>query len=118
MDTYQPIYDAVRSKISGGNISDAADRAMRDLFDISHAKALLQEQIGMVGGEMSRPSVLFRVKVFLDDDQWCALYGENLQEGVAGFGKSPHIYSIARKRGIIGFHGYLFSWFVLCQDFL
>ena len=24
-----------------------------------------------------------------DGDQWCALYGENLQEGVAGFGRTP-----------------------------
>jgi hypothetical protein len=25
----------------------------------------------------------------LDGDQWCALMGENLQEGIAGFGYSP-----------------------------
>ncbi len=29
-DTYQAIYDAVRSRISGGNISDAVESAMRD----------------------------------------------------------------------------------------
>jgi hypothetical protein len=27
--------------------------------------------------------------VFIDGDKWCALYGENLQDGVAGFGDSP-----------------------------
>ena len=26
------------------------------------------------------------VRLFEDGDQWCALYGVNLQEGVAGFG--------------------------------
>ena len=35
------------------------------------------------------PSVLFRPRLSLDGNQWCALYGENLQEGVAGFGDSP-----------------------------
>lgn len=28
-------------------------------------------------------------RIFPDGSQWCVLYGENLQEGVAGFGKSP-----------------------------
>ena len=27
--------------------------------------------------------------VFLDGDQWCALLGENLQEGLGGFGNTP-----------------------------
>lgn len=29
------------------------------------------------------------VTVSLDGDKWCALAGENLQEGVAGFGDTP-----------------------------
>ena len=28
------------------------------------------------------------IRVFLDGGQWCALIGENLQEGVAGFGET------------------------------
>ena len=36
-----------------------------------------------------RPSVLYRPRIFIDGDQWCALYGDNLQDGVAGFGDSP-----------------------------
>lgn len=27
---------------------------------------------------------------FIDGDKWCCLYGENIQDGVAGFGDSPH----------------------------
>lgn len=26
-----------------------------------------------------------------DGNQWCVLYGENLQEGIAGFGDSPFL---------------------------
>lgn len=35
------------------------------------------------------PSVLFRPRLSIDGNQWCALYGDNLQDGVAGFGNSP-----------------------------
>ena len=36
-----------------------------------------------------KPHVLMRPKVYIDGDQWCALYGENIQSGVCGFGESP-----------------------------
>lgn len=39
--------------------------------------------------ERRRPSVLFRPTLRQDGDQWCALYGKNLQEGCAGFGDTP-----------------------------
>ena|SRR3990167_4565077 len=39
--------------------------------------------------EQRRPFVQLRPRVFLDGNQWCALYGENTQDGVAGFGDSP-----------------------------
>jgi hypothetical protein len=39
--------------------------------------------------ERARPFYLLRPKVYPDGDQWCALYGDNLQEGVAGFGDTP-----------------------------
>jgi hypothetical protein len=35
------------------------------------------------------PHVLMRPAVFPDGNAWCALYGENIQEGVAGFGDTP-----------------------------
>ena len=36
-----------------------------------------------------RPSVYLRPSLGLDGNQWCALYGPNLMEGVAGFGDTP-----------------------------
>lgn len=36
-----------------------------------------------------QPHVLMRPKVFHDGNQWCALYGDNLQKGVCGFGDTP-----------------------------
>lgn len=35
------------------------------------------------------PSYLLKPRLFVDGNQWCALYGENIQEGVAGFGDTP-----------------------------
>lgn len=37
------------------------------------------------------PHVLLRPKVSVDGDQWCFLYGENLHDGVAGFGDTPEL---------------------------
>lgn len=39
--------------------------------------------------ELVRPSYLYRPKLSIDGDKWCALYGENIQDGVVGFGPSP-----------------------------
>ncbi len=39
--------------------------------------------------EQRRPFVQLRPRLFIDGDRWCALYGANLMEGVAGFGDSP-----------------------------
>lgn len=34
--------------------------------------------------------VNLKPRMFIDGDKWCALYGDNLQDGVAGFGDSPN----------------------------
>ena len=72
MDTYQAVYDAVRSRLSGCDIGAMAGEAIR-----------------AAASEYERPSVLFRPTLSIVGDQWCALFGENLQIGVCGFGDSP-----------------------------
>lgn len=32
---------------------------------------------------------LLRPRVFIDGNRWCVLYGDNVMDGVAGFGESP-----------------------------
>lgn len=39
--------------------------------------------------ERIRPFFLLRPRMFPDGNQWCALYGDNIQEGVAAFGDTP-----------------------------
>lgn len=48
--------------------------------------AYTQEAVAL---EQKRPFMLLKPRVFTDGNQWCALYGESLQDGVAGFGDTP-----------------------------
>jgi len=56
---------------------------------IAHWAEMTSVGIQAAAATWERPSVLFRPKLSLDGNQWCALYGDNLQDGVAGFGDSP-----------------------------
>ena len=87
-DSHQAIYDAVRSRISNGDIGRAVENVIRDA-DIGHHAAMASAGIQATAAHHERPSVLFRPSIYLDGNQWCALYGENLQDGVAGFGDTP-----------------------------
>ena len=40
---------------------------------------------------MGSPSFMLKPRLCIDGNQWCALYGDNLQDGVAGFGDSPDL---------------------------
>ncbi len=86
-DNYQAVYDAVTSSFRGTYqaIQSAAERA----FDISHAVQNVEQALTGVAYDMVRPSVIYRPALSLDGNQWCALYGVDLQSGVAGFGATP-----------------------------
>lgn len=56
---------------------------------IAHSAYMVQNSMQEAAAAHSTPSAIFKPRLSIDGDQWCALYGENLQDGVAGFGKSP-----------------------------
>lgn len=87
-DLYQPIFDAVRSKISNGDIGQAVESALRNIGDYAH-QAFQQIPWSFHGYE--RPSAIYRPKLSRDGDKWCALYGDNIQDGCCGFGDSPDL---------------------------
>ncbi len=39
--------------------------------------------------QLQRPFMLLRPKIYPDGNQWCVLLGDNIQEGLAGFGDTP-----------------------------
>lgn len=89
MDSYQAIYDAVRSRISNGDIGRAIENVARESFDISMMRAVLQQEFVAAAFEMQRPSAIYRPELSADGSKWCALYGADLMQGVAGFGDTP-----------------------------
>lgn len=102
MDTYQPIYDAVCTRIGHPDVTGAIERVARQAFDISGQMACLYgdaslavEHWAEAGRQHQRPFMLLRPKMYPDGDQWCALYGDDLQEGVAGFGETPERAAVA-----------------------
>lgn len=59
------------------------------MSDCGIQQAHLSEAIHIVRNQWTRPSVMYKPRVFPDGNQWICLYGENLQEGVAAHGKTP-----------------------------
>lgn len=56
---------------------------------ISHAAKMAGETWQQAAYDYTRPSVVFKPRLSRDGNKWCALFGDNLQEGVAAFGDSP-----------------------------
>lgn len=53
----------------------------------------IQHQIKLETLETEQQYLRFstlKPKIFKDGNQWCVLLGENIQEGIAGFGNTPN----------------------------
>ena len=87
-DTYQAVYDAARSRMSNGDIGDAVSSALREM-NLSHYAQMAASAAQEAAYEHQRPSAIYRPHLLIDGNKWCALYGANLHEGVAGFGDTP-----------------------------
>lgn len=66
------------------NYKSNLDRNYGDLQHEAAMNALVTEQEYKLV-QMLRP------KITKDGNQWCVLYGENLQDGVCGFGDTPYL---------------------------
>ena len=60
---------------------------------IDHETAIIRSNAAVLEEQrqqtLLRPSYLLHPRLSIDGNQWCALYGANIQDGVAGFGNSP-----------------------------
>jgi hypothetical protein len=54
-----------------------------DIHEIERGIAIETAEMNLVA--------LLKPRIFRDRNQWCVLYGDNLQDGVAGFGDSPRL---------------------------
>jgi len=55
-----------------------------------YESADVKSQIAQEKQEFNLFSML-KPSIQIDGNQWCVLYGDDLQSGIAGFGKSPHL---------------------------
>ncbi len=86
-DTYQAVYDAVRSKISNADVGQAIESAMRDAqisFYFDRMACVFEEYVS----EQARPCVVFKPELSQDGNAWLAIFGD-LPTGVVGCGNSP-----------------------------
>lgn len=67
------------------NAEDSSMAANAICYAADMAKVAWQE----AAWEQQRPSVVFKPTLSQDGDMWCALFGDNPQDGVAGFGETP-----------------------------
>lgn len=58
---------------------------------IAHAAQMAGYAWQNAAYDHSRPSVIWKPVLSIDGNQWCALYGDNIQDGVSGFGDSPEL---------------------------
>lgn len=66
---------------------DYAESSQRQHYDtLQHQEKMMyiNEQLDFSKFALLKP------KLTKDGDQWCVLYGEDLQSGIAGFGDTPY----------------------------
>jgi len=87
-------YDRYMFGMANGMIVAQATILNVEAVFLTAPKEWLRDQPTLEGDKLmsdypQEPHVRMRPRLFIDGNQWCALYGENLQDGVAGFGDSP-----------------------------
>ena len=68
------------------------ERQSSELASRLHGDADIQHQSIMnrlIEAEEYNLFTLIKPKIYMDGNMWCVLYGEDLMNGVAGFGKTP-----------------------------
>ena len=64
-------------------------------LDVVHASeaalGIFRDSMSEITEQWTSPSVIYRPRLSLDGNKWCVLYGENLHDGVAGFGDTPEL---------------------------
>ena len=63
------------------------DKIMQQVISNEDAERLRKFHRSQI--KLARPSFVFKPKIYPDGNIWCALYGEDLQNGICGFGNTP-----------------------------
>lgn len=89
-DNYQAVFDAIRSRFHGCDVDGAIRSVLGDAFGMAnHHMACVAQEYAYAAAQQARPVVVYKPELSKDGDQWCFLFGQNLVEGVVGFGDTP-----------------------------
>lgn len=60
---------------------------------MSEQQALIDQALLGSAIEQQEMAIVASLKprIFIDGNSWCVLYGENVQDGVVGFGSTPRL---------------------------
>ena len=58
-------------------------------FILQRAADEIKDAAILASDEAARPFMQLKTSIMKDGNQWSVLYGENLMEGVSGYGDSP-----------------------------
>ena len=82
----QKIFDDAESRLSWGK---RGETCYPEIF--LHGVDQICEAVKGIANAMQLPSAIYRPTLSIDGNQWCALYGASLMEGIAGFGDTPEL---------------------------
>ena len=89
MDTYQAVYDATRQALRCDPERAISEAVGVQVQRLSCAIDIIQQDASSAAFQHARPSAVYRPRLAKDGNAWIACYGDNIQEGVVGVGKSP-----------------------------
>lgn len=72
--------------------------------DATKNKVLISQTLEGSQWNMAHPTKLtVEAELYKDGDEWCCLIGENIQDGCAGFGRTPQdaIHVCAENAGLL-----------------
>lgn len=62
---------------------------MGTLLTIEDSANITQHVFNMLASRLAPCVEQLKPRIFPDGNKWCCLYGENIQDGIVGFGDTP-----------------------------
>jgi len=85
-------WNAIAALIVWDDSSKFLDMSVEEVTELAnegnHAAVLLLPAV-VVKNKLKKNTKLNKPRLFLDEGAWCALLGNNLQDGICGYGDSP-----------------------------
>jgi len=69
------------------------EHLLQAIYELTNTVHRIANEIKEIGDENFTLLAALKPRIFLDGNQWCCLYGEDIMQGIVGFGATPqHAY--------------------------